>query len=237
MTGIKWISPWLVVFASLLGVGMPTAAWSQVADSLGVPATQGMRSIMESYSSVDAAQEAYQRAEAQRAQSIHGQVQTEARIGYYASRPAYAYPYAAGVLGYAPGAVAYGGYAYLPRRGVWAYRGPSYPYAALQLRVVGPPGIAPSWSMLTNRLYSLPYPSRVAQPSGHTITPTGPNGYVYRPAYGAPVPPAAVVPAVVGEQPAASPILEAPVVNPPVAVAPGAEPIPTPPAEAGPMEF
>jgi hypothetical protein len=234
----------MVALSVLVVLGTTTVLMGQqVAPAVTTPATPAMRSILDTSGPVEAGQQAYQRAEAHRAASVAGQVQMQTPVASPALAPATASyaPQAAGVVGYVPGTVAaYGGYAYLPRRGVWAYRGLyGYPYPAVRVQV-GPSGYAPSWSIMANRIPSYPYPGIVDQPIGHVLTPTGPNGYTYRPVYPSNLRPLAVPPATqapeASEQAAPAPV-PPPSANPPAPASPTAEPIPVPPAQAGPTAF
>jgi hypothetical protein len=145
-------------------------------------------------------------------------------------------------------------YAYLPPAGRWGYRAYAPPI------ITAPPYGAPYyvtrigvWPGL--RAVLSPYANRVEQPLGHVVTPTGPNGYVYRPYYkqdlqptpppGLPeaaVPwptapqaaaPQAAVPQAVAPQP---PVPQPPVPQPPVPQPPVPQaPVLQPPVPQGPL--
>ncbi len=194
------------------------------------------------YDSLDAGRDAYLRAEAQRREAIARQLAGNA----YA--PSHIFPLD---MYLRLGPV----YAYLPPAGRGAYRAhapaiiTAPPYGAPYVTRIGPwPGL---------RAVLSPYADRVQQPLGHVVTPSGPNGYVYRPYYKedlqpkpplgppeaaaawppAPQPPAAQAPA---PQPLVLPPLAAqpPVPQPPQPAPVAAiERVPAPQPESGPREF
>ncbi len=205
------------------------------------------------YDSLDAGRDAYLRAEAQRREAIARQLAGNA----YA--PSHIFPLG---MYLRLGPV----YAYLPPAGRRAYQ------AYAPAIITAPPYGAPYYAArigpwLGLRAALSPYADRVQQPLGHVVTPTGPNGYIYRPYYkedlqpkpplGPPevaVPwlpgPQSVAPQQAVPQPAAP---QPPVPQPPVPqlplpspeatiVPPGALPaaierVPAPQAESGPREF
>jgi hypothetical protein len=182
------------------------------------------------YDALDAGRDAYLRAEAQRREAIARQLAGNA----YA--PSHAFPLGT-YLRIGPV------YAYLPSAGVRAYRAYAAPI------VTSPPYGAPNYATRIGawpglRALVSPYADRVEQPLGHVVTPTGPNGYVYRPYYKEDLPPsgagvaAEVIPpaAVVPVNPPAPQVPAPQVVVPHEGAAPQAPvpqpPIPQPPSPA-----
>jgi hypothetical protein len=205
------------------------------------------------YDSLEAARDAYLRAEAQRREAIARQLAGNA----YA--PSHIFPLG---MYLRLGPV----YAYLPPAGRWGYRAYAPPI------VTAPPYGAPNYATRIGvwpglRAALSPYVDRAEQPLGHVVTPTGPNGYVYRPYYkedlqpksplGPPeaavpwppapqaaVPQAAAPQAAVPQPPVPQPPVPQPPAPPPVAaIAPPAalpaaiERVPAPQPESGPREF
>ena len=182
------------------------------------------------YDSLDAGRDAYQRAEAERRGAIQRQIESNRQVpgtadplGYYPLRgigPVYAVP----LLRPA-------------RRAVWAYRNweSQYPYSVYRppLLPLTPLPVDPRGA-LPGYLGTYPSGDRVQQPLGHVVTPTGPNGYIYRPYYGSERGNQGAAP------PANPPPPQPPEVNPPTDrsnLNPVPEPIPTPPAQGNPREF
>ena len=162
------------------------------------------------YDSLDAGRDAYLRAEAQRREAIARQLAGNA----YAQ--SHAFPLG---MYLRLGPV----YAYLPPAGRRAYAAYAPPI------VTAPPNGAP-YSGYVQRIGPWPglraalsaYADRVPQPSGHVVTPSGPNGYVYRPYYKQdlqPQPPLGPPEAAVARPPAAQPrsVPPPPVPQPPAA--------------------
>jgi hypothetical protein len=179
------------------------------------------------YDSLDAGRDAYLRAEAQRREAIARQLAGNA----YA--PSHIYPLG---MYLRLGPV----YAYLPPAGRWAYR------AYAPVIITGPPYGAPNYATRIGPWPGRPallsaYADRVQQPLGHVVTPTGPNGYVYRPYYKEDLqpkpplgPPEAAVPWLPAPQAAVPqpPVPQAAVPQPPVPQPPVPQPSPPAPAAA-----
>lgn len=181
------------------------------------------------YGPVEAGQESYQRAEAQRGAAVQAQVELNGQMRQQAAVPGVA------AYAWAPGVV------WGPRRayryGPWAYPGyVPYPPAALRpYRSVFEP-----WPMVPGRIYGYPYLNWVPQSRGQVQIQIGPGVILSRPDYGPPpqapqgptlAPPAApeAVPA-----PAPAPADPAlPELNPPAPPAPA----PSAPPQPGAREF
>jgi hypothetical protein len=176
------------------------------------------------YDSLDAGRDAYLRAEAQRREAIARQLAGNA----YA--PSHAFPLG---MYLRLGPV----YAYLPPAGRRAYAAyappvvtaPPYgaPYSGYALRIGPWPGVRAALSA---------YVDRVPQPLGHVVTPSGPNGYVYRPYYKEDLqpqpPPGPPEAAIVGPPPAQPRTVPPPPIPQPPAAQP---PLPQPPAVGPPQ--
>jgi hypothetical protein len=184
------------------------------------------------YDSLDAGRDAYLRAEAQRREAIARQLAGNA----YA--PSHIFPLG---MYLRLGPV----YTYLPPAGRGAYRAyappivtsPPYGAANYATRIGVWPGLRAALSA---------YADRVPQPLGHVVTPTGPNGYVYRPYYQEdllPKPPLGPREAAVLRPPAAQvtvpqnvaptpPVPQPPVPQPPVPQPPVPQPLAAAPAAA-----
>ena len=160
------------------------------------------------YNALQAGQDAYQAAEAERRAAIDRQRSLIEQMKWYNT---WAY------RGYAPTLIdiyAYRyapyGYSYSPRR---AYR---------QAIRYGYSPVFQPWPRVPGDIYGYPYYGAARQPAGHEKTYTSPNGYVYRPLYENPPPP----------QPPPGP---PPQPQPRIDGSP--ESIPAPPSEPGPKEF
>jgi hypothetical protein len=188
------------------------------------------------YDALDAGRDAYLRAEAQRREAIARQLAGNA----YA--PSHIFPLG---MYLRLGPV----YASMPPAGRRTYRTYAPPI------ITPPPYGAPNYATrvgpwLGLRALLSPYAERVEQPLGHVVTPTGPNGYVYRPYYkedlqpkiplgppemAAPWQPApqAAVPQAAPQPPPAP----AAAIAPPVALPAAMEKVPAPQPESGPREL
>jgi len=122
-----------------------------------------------SYDALQAGQDAYQAAEAERHAAIDQQRNTIEQMKWYNT---WAY------RGYAPtlSNIYANGYSYNPRR---VYR--------QAIRYGSPPVFQP-WPRVPGDIYGYPYYGAVRQPAGHEKTYTSPNGYVYRPRMPPPAP-------------------------------------------------
>ena len=163
------------MLACLLGAVFSPRAHAQQAagpEVIPVPPPEAQLppvSPLAKYDSLDAGRDAYLRAEAQRREAIARQLAGNA----YA--PSHAYPLG---MYLRIGPV----YAYLPSAGARAYR--AYASPIITSLPYGAPSYATrigAWPGL--RALLSPYADHVEQPLGHVVTPTGPNGYVYRPYY------------------------------------------------------
>jgi hypothetical protein len=182
------------VLVAILGLIVPPAAPAQLASD-----------------GLQAGQDAYQRAEAERRAAIDHQRQ----LVWQMQRQ-----YAWGDPRYAPSAADAYGYAYGPRR---TYR------QALRL------GYVPLWPRAPGDIYGDPYHGFLRQPTGNGRDGTAPNGYVYRPG-NVPPPPAPGGNRSATPTPAAPRPSGSPETNPSLS-APVPEAIPAPPSEPGPREF
>ena len=179
------------------------------------------------YGPVEAAQESYQRAEAQRQAAVRGQVELNDQMRAKAGVPGY-YAYAPGVATYAwAPRVVWG-----PRRALrygapWGY--PAYfPYPAPQLRAYR--SVFEPWPMVPGRIYGYPYTGWVPQARGQVQIQIGPGVTLSRPDYGPGAQtPQGPTPAPAGPEPVPAPAPAGPALpelNPP-----------EPPAQPGPREF
>jgi hypothetical protein len=173
----------------------------------------------DSYSTLDAGRDAHERAERKRRQAIDRQVQTIEDIAWYnAWAGSYRYPPSLDSIYAYPPADPIGPGSAVPRAFSRAFR--SYP------GVYGP--VFEPWPFVPGDIWGYPYISRVEQPLGHKVIPTGPNGYIYRPVY------ASDLKVKQAAQPDPTPPPEQ---APEPIPAPAPEAIPAPAAEPGPRVF
>jgi len=196
-------------------------------EAVAPPAPEAIDSLPEpqfpnSYSPLDAGEEARKMAEKQRRAAIDRQLGLEAELRHYATLPRpigtvpYVRPYASGF-----GAV----YAYPEHRSArraWKYERRYhhlygyFPHPGYVYRGYGYPNVyAP-----LPYLFGYPYVGHVDQPVGHKRIWTSPNGYIYRSVHPSDVKPP--------EPEKSAPAASQPPPEPP------AEPIPAPPAEVAP---
>jgi hypothetical protein len=157
---------------------------------------------VETYDALQAGQNAYRAAEAQRQAAIDRQLQVQDEIRWYNS--------------WAPG---YGDGPTLTE--IYAYGSPRA-YRRAQRQGYGP--LFEPWPRVPGDIYGSSYYGYVRQPTGHEKIWTSPNGYIYRPRYDRP--PSSGEPALPAIVPPAS---RAPSRGVPPAPPGGATPIPPPP--------
>lgn len=125
------------------------------------------------YGPLQAGQQAYQHAEAERRAALAQQLETISRMAWWDSRlrgprtpPSlesfYAYPGAS--------------------RTTWYGTRTDYPTSAVY-RDYRRWDVFEPWPLVAGDIFGYPQVDRVAQPVGHEIVDTGPNSYVYRPIY------------------------------------------------------
>lgn len=187
----------------------------------------------ESYGAVEAGQEAYQRAEAQRQANIEAQGALNEEMQAASAPPAY-YPYRPVAAVY-PGAVQV---SWGRRRAFWY--GPSVPAPYPPLRAYR--GVLEPWPMVPGAMYRYPYGPWAPYPPAQIRIQIGPGAIPPPPEFGPEVVPQQVpTPAPPQDQPepipapAAEPQLNAP--NPPAEPAPAPPPAAIVPGVPRPREF
>lgn len=197
-------------------LGLAVGARAAAQEPLPPAAAPAAPPSAHSFDALDAGRDAYQMAEAERRQATARQVQMVDDMVWYSAAPSYRCPLALEFSYAHPRA-------WRARIGpVVVSAGPAVFGHHASLEALGSATVGP-WG-----IYGYPHVERAAQPLGHRVIVTGPNGYVYRPVYPWDLksPP-----------PAPPPVQPAPPAPAQPAEPPPPEPIPAPPAESGPREF